>query len=243
MNPGPSRTSAGGPSRSGRRVRWVIPLVMLLAVPPAVLAAHNFTDVPNSHPFHTEISNLVGSGVTIGCGGGNYCPDDETQRDEMAAFLNRGLGRATAAAGSTSWALAATNYVASASITSGGAAGSAGVGFVLVTGSVTAYTETALTCPCEVAVWVDRGGTNPVQASPTMYFNIADTAQPTPTGAQTGSASVSWVFQVPSSSRETFNLGVDIVTTTTGVPVGTVDGALTLAYFPFGGTGSSTLSP
>ena len=240
MNPSPSTTSPAGRSRLRRRVRWVIPLMMLLAVPPAVFAAHNFTDVPDSHPFHTEISNLAGSGVTVGCGGGNYCPSTPVARDQMAGFLNRGLGRATASAGTVTWAVAATNYVTTAAITTGGAAGSTGTGFVLVTGSVTAYTDTpGVTCPCEVAVWVDRSDTDPDQASPVMYFDISST--PTPTGAANGSATVSWVFPVSSATRATFNLGVDI-TTTAGV-AGSVDGALTLTYFPFGGTGSSTLSP
>ena len=241
MNSGPSTTSQAGRSRLRRRLRWVIPLTMLLAVPPAVFAAHNFTDVPNSHPFHTEISNLAGSGVTIGCGSGNYCPDDETQRDEMAGFLNRGLGRATANAATVTWAVADTAPVTSAAITTGGAAGSAGVGFVLVTGSVTASTDTpAATCPCEVAVWVDQSGTTPVQQSPTMVFDVSSVPTSTGGGAN-GSATVSWVFQVPAATRATFNLRAD-VTATTGV-AGTVTGALTLAYFPFGGTGSSTLSP
>ena len=239
MNSGPSTTTLAGRSRL-RRVRWLIPLVMLLAVPPAVFAAHNFTDVPDSHPFHAAISNLAGSGITIGCGGGNYCPDDETQRDEMAAFLNRGLGRATASAATVTWAVAATNYVTSAAITTGGAAGSVGTGFVLVTGSVTAYTDTpGATCPCEVAVWVDRSDTDPDQASPVMYFDISSI--PNPTGAATGSATVSWVFPVSSATRATFGLAAEI-SSTAGV-AGSVDGALTLTYFPFGGTGSSTLSP
>ena len=240
MNSGPSMTSPAGRARLRRRVRWVIPLMMLLAVPPAVFAAHNFTDVPNTQPFHAEISNLAGSGVTIGCGGGNYCPDEETQRDEMAAFLNRGFGRATASAGTVTWAVAATNYVTSAAITTGGAAGSTGTGFVLVTGSVTAYTDTpGVTCPCEVAVWVERSDTDPDQASPVMYADISSI--PTPTGAANGSATVSWVFQVSSATRATFGLAAEI-TSTAGV-AGSVDGALTLTYFPFGGTGSSTLSP
>jgi hypothetical protein len=239
MNSGPSTTSRAPRSRLGRRVRWVIPLMMLLAVPPAVFASHNFGDVPTGSTFHTEISNLAASGITIGCGGGNYCPEDPVTRASMAGFLNRGLGRVTASEGSTTWALAETNYVASAAITTGGAAGSGGTGFVLVTGSVTAYTETPGTaCPCEVAVWVDRTVT-PAEESPAMFFDISTVLGPN--GAANGSATVSWVFQVPAATRATFNLGADV--TTTGAGVGTVDGALTVTYFPFGGTGSSTLSP
>jgi len=30
--------------------------------------------------------------VTLGCGGGNYCPNDFITRDQMAAFIIRALG-------------------------------------------------------------------------------------------------------------------------------------------------------
>ena len=58
------------------------------------MASHDFLDVPDSHPFHTEISNLVNAGITGGCGVGTYCPDSPVTRAQMAAFLGRGLGRA-----------------------------------------------------------------------------------------------------------------------------------------------------
>jgi hypothetical protein len=51
-----------------------------------------FADVPQSHPFYTEIGKLSARGVTLGCGGGNYCPDDVVTRDQMAAFIIRALG-------------------------------------------------------------------------------------------------------------------------------------------------------
>lgn len=30
--------------------------------------------------------------ITVGCGGGNYCPSDAVLREQMAAFLLRGIG-------------------------------------------------------------------------------------------------------------------------------------------------------
>lgn len=51
-----------------------------------------FNDVPTTHTFFKEIEALVDSGITGGCGGGNYCPDDTLTRGQMAAFLARALG-------------------------------------------------------------------------------------------------------------------------------------------------------
>jgi DNA/RNA endonuclease G (NUC1) len=54
-----------------------------------------FLDVPPSHPFYNEIGKLSARGVTLGCGGGNYCPDAVVTRDQMAAFIMRARGEFT----------------------------------------------------------------------------------------------------------------------------------------------------
>jgi len=65
-------------------------LTALLTLPlGVVLASHQFSDVPNSNPFHGDIDALVDSGVTAGCGNGKYCPKANVTREQMAAFLNR----------------------------------------------------------------------------------------------------------------------------------------------------------
>jgi outer membrane protein assembly factor BamB len=51
-----------------------------------------FADVPTSHPFYAEISKLAARGVTLGCDGGNFCPDAAVTREQMAAFILRALG-------------------------------------------------------------------------------------------------------------------------------------------------------
>ena len=48
-----------------------------------------FTDVSAASPFCPHIKRLVALGVTLGCGGGNYCPAAIVQRDSMAVFLGR----------------------------------------------------------------------------------------------------------------------------------------------------------
>ncbi len=49
----------------------------------------DFLDVPVAHPFHEFVTRLVSNGVTVGCGGGLYCVDNPTTREQMAVFLIR----------------------------------------------------------------------------------------------------------------------------------------------------------
>jgi hypothetical protein len=46
-----------------------------------------FFDVPPTHMFHDSIHALAASGVTAGCGSGNYCPNAAVTRAQMAVFL------------------------------------------------------------------------------------------------------------------------------------------------------------
>lgn len=51
-----------------------------------------FNDVPTSHPFFQFIEALHASGITGGCGSGNFCPDSPVTRGQMAVFLAKALG-------------------------------------------------------------------------------------------------------------------------------------------------------
>ena len=62
-----------------------------LQVSPAPGAA-TFNDVPTGHPQFQFIEALVASGITAGCGGGNYCPEATLTRGQMAVFLAKALG-------------------------------------------------------------------------------------------------------------------------------------------------------
>jgi len=55
-------------------------------------ATATFADVPTTHPFFRVIEALAASGITSGCGGGNFCPDGVVTRQEVAKFLTRALG-------------------------------------------------------------------------------------------------------------------------------------------------------
>jgi hypothetical protein len=75
-------------------VRRRLPLVAValtaaISFPLGVVASHSFSDVPTSHPFHADIAAVKDSGVSSGCGGGKFCPEDFVTRGQMAAFLNR----------------------------------------------------------------------------------------------------------------------------------------------------------
>jgi hypothetical protein len=58
--------------------------------PPAPGSA-TFGDVPTSDPFFAVIEALADTGVTAGCGGGNYCPNAPITRAGIAAMLVRAL--------------------------------------------------------------------------------------------------------------------------------------------------------
>jgi hypothetical protein len=58
--------------------------------PPACIGV--FADVPCSNPFAPWIEDLAARGITSGCGGGNFCPDNPTTRGQMAVFLTRTFG-------------------------------------------------------------------------------------------------------------------------------------------------------
>ena len=60
-------------------------------VSPAPVSA-TFGDVPTGHPFFQFVEALAASGITAGCGSGNYCPDAPLTRGQMAVFLAKALG-------------------------------------------------------------------------------------------------------------------------------------------------------
>lgn len=62
-----------------------------LNVSPAPAFA-TFADVPPTHPFFQYVEALAASGITSGCGGGNFCPNNPVTRGQMAVFLSKALG-------------------------------------------------------------------------------------------------------------------------------------------------------
>jgi hypothetical protein len=50
-----------------------------------------FTDVSPSNVHYDNIQALAAAEITLGCGGGRFCPNDPVSREQMASFLSRGL--------------------------------------------------------------------------------------------------------------------------------------------------------
>ena len=57
----------------------------------AVRSAQDFDDVPLDFWAYAYISKLYASGITSGCGNGNFCPNQPVTRAQMAVFLERGI--------------------------------------------------------------------------------------------------------------------------------------------------------
>lgn len=55
-------------------------------------AVATFNDMPTGNPQFQFVEALVKSGVTAGCGGANYCPNNPVTRGQMAVFLAKALG-------------------------------------------------------------------------------------------------------------------------------------------------------
>ena len=77
----------GTPASSFRRAM----VYYTLQVSPAPGSA-TFGDGPVSDPAFQYIEALYASGITAGCAGGNYCPDQPLTRRQMAVFLSKALG-------------------------------------------------------------------------------------------------------------------------------------------------------
>jgi S-layer homology domain len=58
----------------------------------AAPASPTFLDVPMSNPQFQFVEALAASGITVGCGGGNYCPNNPVTRGQMAVYLAKALG-------------------------------------------------------------------------------------------------------------------------------------------------------
>ncbi|HEY4229436.1 MAG TPA: S-layer homology domain-containing protein [Thermoanaerobaculia bacterium] len=78
-------------SEDGSQAIAGVNLFYRLQVSPAPPTA-DFGDVPTDHPYFQFIEALSGSGITAGCGNGDYCPDRPITRGEMAVFLAKALG-------------------------------------------------------------------------------------------------------------------------------------------------------
>jgi S-layer homology domain len=217
--------------RRPRKRVAVAALMAALLLPAVAVASHQFTDVPTAHTFHTNISNLAGAGVTAGCGGGKYCPDQAVTRGQMAGFLNRGLGRIAEAEVFEQVTGTDEETVGTVQITPGTSVADDASQFVRAqfTGHVVFTDVTG--CPCMLRMSGTAGG----QTLSTNYVVL--------TVSEAGAhfpITFAGVVNHPGSGRLTVEL-----TTNIGVGGGlptayTVAGALIADTVPFGSRGSDT---
>jgi hypothetical protein len=59
--------------------------------PASACASAPFADVPITNSFCKYIDRMSALGITTGCGNGNYCPSQNVDRQQMAAFIIRAL--------------------------------------------------------------------------------------------------------------------------------------------------------
>jgi hypothetical protein len=52
----------------------------------------SFPDVTSANQFYRFVETIFHNGVTGGCGGGNYCPNNPNTRGQMAVFLAKTFG-------------------------------------------------------------------------------------------------------------------------------------------------------
>ena len=75
----------------GTETFGAVRILYQLQVSPAPGTA-TFNDVPTSDPAFQFIEALAASGITAGCGDGNFCPDSPLTRRQIAVFLAKALG-------------------------------------------------------------------------------------------------------------------------------------------------------
>ena len=240
-----------------RRSTFVLVItVAALAFPLGVLATHQFADVPTSASYHDDVQALVEAGVTTGCGGGNYCPNNNVTRGQMAQFLNRlgdldgnsdpsvnadavdgrdanELTRVAAATVSPFQTLdtpGTWENIETVSVTTPAA------GFVTVSGSATIAAFDA-GCGCEVTIALSPQATVP----PDLIDEEWQNEQVGPDGGsqEIGSASVQWIFPVASAGTHTFYMHAVNNSGTADPFIAFVQ--MTAMYSPFGSTGGGTL--
>jgi hypothetical protein len=150
--------------RGPRRLLAIAALVALLAVPTGVFANHLFTDVPDSNTFHGNISAIANAGITSGCSPTTYCPAEPVTRGQMAAFLQRGLGRVEVGAVSSTTVGTSTNaaFGSPISITPGISPGAidGASQFIQATAAFTITLTDDTGCPCLYRIAIREGTDN-----------------------------------------------------------------------------------
>jgi hypothetical protein len=179
----------------------------VVAAPIGVLANDKFNDVPFG-AGHEEVSQIADAGIARGCGSAslnNFCPQNYVTRLQMAQFLSRTGGSASAvkvAAPGTLLGAASPNAIGTIDVDVPGIAGPGRLQRVEVDASLTVRAASTNGCPCQATVFLqDESG---AQVSTEHVVDVADFSgigEPT-----TVQLSVSFVFTAPTETEQTYFL-------------------------------------
>lgn len=223
-------------SRPSFRRKGVAALVVLLVLvlPGIALASHQFADVPTNSTFHDDIDALYGARIGTGCGGGLYCPNSSVTRGQMAAFLNRGLGRIAYA--DVDGTLEDGTETAVGQVTVVASNPSGGTMFVEVKGWADIYISDGAGCPCEVIFWIENEAGDDV-----TYAAYADlVAPPVEDNDFDVPVAVFGVDVAATGTAETYTAYAQVLQ---GTDVVFLYGKLTATVVPFDGEGDNAVEP
>jgi len=82
------------PARRSLTLALATTAVLALGAVGAIAGSSLFADVDAGSTHEEGIGWMAESGVTAGCAGGLYCPDDDVNRAQMATFMYRLAGQA-----------------------------------------------------------------------------------------------------------------------------------------------------
>jgi hypothetical protein len=221
------------PGKLPFRRRWApLPVLLLvLAMPLAVLASDRFSDVLTTNPAHGDINAIATAGITAGCNPPTntlYCPADAVTRQQMASFLHRALGRvaydpleSTVITSANNWTKTWTHTLTSG-LPSSALAGAAGF---IKTDAVVVLQNGHAGFDCLLAAWLTVDG---VQSSTAISVLVPD--------GGTEVISLTAAKAVTASGSRT--IGV-VVQDQFPCSEQTVYGDATSTYFPFGSSGNN----
>jgi len=86
---GPSIYCPGNPVSRAEMAAFLLRSIYGGGYSPPTATGTRFSDVPASYWAAAWIEQLATEGITLGCGGGRYCPESTVTRAEMAVFLLR----------------------------------------------------------------------------------------------------------------------------------------------------------
>lgn len=138
-----------------RPPRFIVGAALALAIllPATAVASHIFSDVPTTMTGHSAIEALYDARVTGGCTASTYCPTAAVTREQMAIFLQRGLGRVAFSSDQTSNPVTDVDTIQnSVVLRTGGTSG--GTQFIKADVAFSGNVTDATGCPCNVFVFI-----------------------------------------------------------------------------------------